>query len=373
MVSSAGWHPDPLGRQRWRWFDGVEWTSRTSADLPDDAVAVADDLPFDAEDDHLTEADLLAPSEAEDPLADDLADEDFDDEDFDEEDFDDDDLEWLDDEVWPEREPEAEAAPESEPEPALLELEPALLELEPDPLLPPIEPDAPRPDAEAEVAPAHLRSPGPTPRRTLVRRRVAALVLVAALVAGAVVAVQTVLGGEDGSSLDEDHAALAYEGELLGVGGTTIRLVVDGDDLLEERQSPGRHRMSVLRGDETFDCALDAGPGVCIRSDQERAASAVRSSVLLFLDPLSPDGTFGAAGAAAEPIGERTIAGRRSTCASVRVAGRDAYEVCRDADLGFLTSAKGRDLDLRLTEIRVPKPDEVEVPSGVEVEGTTQP
>jgi hypothetical protein len=223
------------------------------------------------------------------------------------------------------------------------------------------------------MAPAHLRSPGPTPRRTLVRRRVAALVLVAALVAGAVVAVQAVLGGEDGSSLDEDHAALAYEGELLGVGGTTIRLVVDGDDLLEERQSPGRHRMSVLRGDETFDCALDAGPGVCIRSDQERAASAVRSSVLLFLDPLSPDGTFGAAGAAAEPIGERTIAGRRSTCASVRVAGRDAYEVCRDADLGFLTSAKGRDLDLRLTEIRVPNPDEVEVPSGVEVEGTTQP
>jgi hypothetical protein len=360
MVSSAGWHPDPLGRQRWRWFDGVEWTSRTSSELPDDAMVVADDLPFDADDDHLTEADLLAPSEAEDPLDDHDELEDHDDLDVD--DDLDEDLVWPDDEGWSEPEPE----PDLEPEP-----EPELLELELESALPRAEPEAPR--AEPEAAPAHLRAPGRAPRRTLVRRRVAALMLVAALVAGAVVAGRALLGGGEGSSLGEDHAALAYEGELLGVEGTTIRLVVDGHDLLEERQSPGRHRMSVLRDDETFDCALDAGSGVCIRSDQERAAAAARSSVLLFLDPLSPDGTFGAAGAGAEPIGERTIAGRRSTCSSVRVGGREPYEICRDADLGFLTSAKGRDLDLRLTEIRVPKPDEVRVPGGVEIEGTTQP
>ncbi len=30
-VAPAGWHPDPLGRARLRWWDGASWTDRTSA------------------------------------------------------------------------------------------------------------------------------------------------------------------------------------------------------------------------------------------------------------------------------------------------------------------------------------------------------
>ena len=29
-VAPAGWHPDPLGRARLRWWDGASWTDRTS-------------------------------------------------------------------------------------------------------------------------------------------------------------------------------------------------------------------------------------------------------------------------------------------------------------------------------------------------------
>jgi hypothetical protein len=197
-------------------------------------------------------------------------------------------------------------------------------------------------------------------------------VAVAALAAAGIAIVRSTSDGEGGGrgSLSAEHASLTYEGDLLGERGTTIHLVVDGDDLLEDRRTGERHRVTLIRGGTTYDCPLDGGSGVCVRSDDGDAATAARAAVVLFVDPLSEDGTFGAAAKAAQAAPDRTVAGRRSTCSTVAVAGRpDPYEVCRDADLGFLTSAKGRDLDLVLTSIRAPRSGEVEVPKGVPVEG----
>jgi hypothetical protein len=391
MTSSPGWHPDPLGRRRWRYFDGDEWTTRTSDVAPSDAVVhPADDLLLDDED-HLTEAQLLARTEVE--PDDDELDEDelelYEDEDEDEP-FDDE-LEPFDDEIDLDEDEglpeevglsEDEELDDDEVELADVELDwldetedlwaPAPEpELEPEPEL------VLEPEAEAEPAPvaepAHLRTSRlPAARVRQRRRRVVVLAVLA--VATVAVAGVTVLGGGGGGALDDDHAALGYEGEVLGVSGTAIRLVVDGDDLLEERTSADVHRVSVIRDGTTYDCPLDAGATVCTRTDDEGAAAAVRSSVVLFLEPLSEDGTFGAAAAGAQDTADRTVAGRASKCSTVAVTGRaDTYEVCRDARLGFLTYAKGRDLDLTLTSIRAPKAGEIRIPNGVQVEGTTQP
>lgn len=33
-VSPPGWHPDPSGQQRWRWWDGTRWSEHTSGGPP---------------------------------------------------------------------------------------------------------------------------------------------------------------------------------------------------------------------------------------------------------------------------------------------------------------------------------------------------
>jgi hypothetical protein len=38
-VAPAGWHPDPVGRHQYRWFDGSRWTNHVG----DDGVASTDE------------------------------------------------------------------------------------------------------------------------------------------------------------------------------------------------------------------------------------------------------------------------------------------------------------------------------------------
>jgi hypothetical protein len=312
MTDAPGWYPDPLGRHMWRYFDGVVWTRQTSASAPEGARTLVDDHPYD-EDDHLTEAQLL------------------------------------------ERGAVGWAAPAAEPEPQWdVEPEP---ELEPEPLIP--EPVA----VSAPPRPRHSarRAAGRTRRRRIV------LALSAAIVVGAVVVVVSSAGGPQG--LDRRHAVLRYEGEVLGERGTVNEIVVDGDDLLQDHQTSGQHGVSVIRDGTTYACRLDADPALCLRSQSKRAEAATRSALGLYLDPMSPDGTFGSGAAGAKAVAGRTVAGRASKCAVVTAGDRsDPYTVCRDAELGFLTSAKGPNLDLTLTSIRGPKAGEVRVPPGVDIQ-----
>jgi hypothetical protein len=410
MTDAPGWYPDPLGRQRWRWFDGVVWTSETSATRPIGAADLPSEPdPWDDEDD-LTEAELLARSTAGDHEdldheVDDAAwdtdawpDDDHDDED--ELDFDDEGEELdLHDEAdaWPDDEDEEELELDEPATPEVASVDAPFAELwvsedrgwddaeaqwlastGPDAtstLEAEREPPPPTPDLALEpTEPAHLATAARRPRSPYRRRRLAALALVAGAVVVVVALVQRGSGGSGGGSLAADHLALTYHGDLLGVSDTTIDVVVDGDDLLQDRRAGDARRVTVIRDGATYDCPLDAGAGVCVRSDAADAAAAARASALLFLDPLSTDGTFGRAAETAAKSADRTVAGRRSECSTLTVPGQAGpYEVCRDAKLKFLTSAKGRDVDLALQQVRVPRSGEVQVPEGVEVEGEPDP
>ena len=312
MTDAPGWYPDPLGH-KWRYFDGVVWTRQTSVVAPEGARLLVDDHPFD-EDDHLTEAQLLERGAVE--------------------------LAAPADEPEPDPEPELEWEPDPDPDWEL------------DPVIPKV---APRPRHRAR------------PNRTLRRRRLVALALAAVVVVGAVAVGVSLVGGSQG--LDRRHAVLRYEGEVLGARGTVTKIVIDGDDSLQDRQASGQHGVSVIRDGATYACRLDADPALCVRSRGERAEAALRSAVALYLDPMASDGTFGPGAADAQAVDGRTVAGRASTCAVVTAGDRSQrYTVCRDAKLGFLTSATGPNLDLTLTSIRAPRGDEVSLPRGVDVE-----
>jgi hypothetical protein len=191
-------------------------------------------------------------------------------------------------------------------------------------------------------------------------RRFAAGMVVVALLAGAYVLV----GGGGGShSMDDRHLSLRYEGDAAGLTGTVTRLVVDGDDLLLDRRSSLARTVSVVQDGQGFACRLDAEPAYCVRSTARTEVASLTASASFYLDPLAAGGTFGSGGAAAQPAEDRTVAGRASTCVTVRVPDKeDAFTVCRDAKLGFLTYAKGPALDLSLTSATGPSKGEVAVP-----------
>jgi hypothetical protein len=423
MADAPGWYPDPLGRRRWRYFDGVEWTSDTRS-APPSAGAVAevdDDGGIDwGDEDDLTEAQLLARARGE---LDEDEDEDEDDElehdELDEDEvevellasaeprspswsddglgWDEEELAWLaeTDDLWselddppgddpdpeieaePDPEPEPDPGPEPDPEPEDVEDPEVVVELDPV-----VIDEAPRPVATAEVPPrerarpAHLAPDREAGRRELAevvrtrrrgpavyrrRRAMLGLVVVALVALVGIVVVRPMLDGPH--ALDAQHAVLRYEGDASGATDTVTEVVVDGDDLLQDRRTGDTHSVSLIEGRTSYTCRLDADPALCVRSFAEGAQAAIRSAAAFYLDPLSADGTFGSSAADAQPVQGRTVAGRVSRCARVRVAGKaEPYTVCRDADFGFLTYAEGPSLKLTLTSAKGPKSSDVAVP-----------
>jgi hypothetical protein len=187
-----------------------------------------------------------------------------------------------------------------------------------------------------------------------------AVVLAVVAVVGLVV-VRPLLDGAH--PLDAKHAVLRYEGDASGATNTVTEVVVDGDELLQDRTTESTHSVSLIEGRTSYTCRLDADPSLCVRSFDEGAQAVIRSAAAFYLDPLSADGTFGSSAADAQPVQGRTVAGRVSKCSTVRVAGKtDPYTVCRDADFGFLTYAEGPSLRLTLTSARGPKKSDVSVP-----------
>jgi hypothetical protein len=411
MADEPGWYPDPLGRQRWRYFDGVEWTSDTRSSGSGSRVATEVDEEPDWDDDDLTEAQLLARARGELPEEDDedawVAEPDEEGEDDhgpveprsaswsdDGLGWDQDALAWLaeTDDLWtdgevvaeePEPEPDVEPGPEEEP-PVVVDLEPLVVDDQPPPAedpdpepAPGLDPAAPAGDPRLDPGrPAHLAPDRAAGRRELAevvrtrqggravyrrRRAVLALVLLALVAAVGIVVVRPMLEGAH--SLDARHAVLRYEGDTSGVTGTMTEVVVDGDDLLQERKTGSTHSVSLIEGRTSYTCRLDARPSLCVRSFDAGSAAVIRSAAAFYLDPLSADGTFGSSGADAQPAKGRTVAGRASRCSTVRVAGKsEPYTVCRDADLGFLTYAKGPGLDLTLTSAKGPERSDISVP-----------